>query len=420
MKRSIAVSDLALLGGTPVFDQALDWRWPPVDDSTAQKLQELYFSRRWSAFDDAEGLFAQAFASHHDAKHGIFTINGTVTLQCALGAYGIGAGDEVIIPPWTWYATAMAVHYVGAKPVFVDVDPNTLCIDPIKIEAAITSRTKAIIPVHLYGSMADMDRIMEIAKKHRLRVIEDCAHAHGGIWGARHIGSIGDVGSFSFQHTKTMGCADAGACITDNAEIAERIFRMKHIGYAPGEHPGNVRGGPPADLTCHNFRATAFPALILQEQLKSLDGRLDLYAERVRYLEARLRSSTRIRFQARGRRADRQGYYGWVMLFDDPSYADIPIAIIQKAIAAEGLSVLQTWNPVYRFVLFNLRPDTYRIDQPCLVTERLVPRTLWLLHAYLGYERHEVERIGDIIEKVMGNVDALRRHAKTMDAAVLA
>src|SRR6185503_12502827 len=138
--------------------------------------------------------------------------------------YGIGPGDEVIVPAVTWYATAMAPHYLGAKPVFVDVLPDTLCMDPEKVSAAITERTKAIVPVHLYGSMADMDRIMAIAKAHGLRVIEDCAHMHGGLWDGRHVGSIGDVGSFSFQHSKTMACADSGISITSDPEIADRLF----------------------------------------------------------------------------------------------------------------------------------------------------------------------------------------------------
>src|SRR3984957_11709791 len=178
------MSKLALLGGEPVLPQSLDWRafWPPADESTAKKLEELFYSRKWTAFDEMEGVFSQAFASYHGCRHGIFMVNGTVTLQCALGAYGIGPGDEVIVPALTWYATAMAAHYLGARAVFVDIDPKTLCIDPEKIEEAITDRTKAIIPVHLYGSIADMDRIMAIAKEHDLKVIEDCAQMHGGIW----------------------------------------------------------------------------------------------------------------------------------------------------------------------------------------------------------------------------------------------
>jgi L-glutamine:2-deoxy-scyllo-inosose/3-amino-2,3-dideoxy-scyllo-inosose aminotransferase len=410
---------LALLGGQPVFELPLDssTMWPPVDELTAKKLQDLYYSRKWTAFDETEGIFAQAFAAHHGARHGIFTINGTVTLQCALGACGIGPGDEVIVPAMTWYATAMAAHYLGAKPVFVDVDPETLCIDPDKIRAAITERTKAIIPVHLYGSMADMDRIMAIAKEHRLRVIEDCAQMHGGVWNGKRVGSIGDVGSFSFQHSKTMGCSEGGICITSDEELAERIFRMKQIGYGPGEHPGNVRHGPPPGLLCYPFRATAFPALILHEQLKTLNPRLERYGKAARYLEDRLQQSTKIRFQKRGQKADLQGYFGWVMMFDHPSYGDIPLTVLKKAICAEGLPVMPTRDPVYRFILFNLKPEAYRIDQECLVTERVIPRILWLLHCFLGLDMDKLEKVADAIEKVVSNVAELRAYARDTTAA---
>ncbi|WP_161965833.1 DegT/DnrJ/EryC1/StrS family aminotransferase [Steroidobacter cummioxidans] len=414
------MSNLALLGGRPVFECPLELSsiWPPTDEVTAGKLQELYFSRRWTAFHDAEPAFTEAFAAHHGARYGIFTVNGTVTLQCALGAYGIGPGDEVIVAPLTWYATAMAVRHVGACPVFVDIEPDTLCIDPDKIANAITERTKAIIPVHAYGSMADMDRIMAIARRHGLRVIEDCAHMHGGIWDGKGIGSIGDVGSFSFQQTKTMSSGEGGICITNDFDTADRLFRMKQIGYGFGELPREAKSGPPRDLTCYNFRATAFHSVILSEQLMSLDSRLERYRKAVRYLEDRLGQSTRIRFQVPGRKADRQGYFGWVMLFDDPMYADIPVGVIHAAIKAEGLTLIPGEGPIYRFILFNLGPEEYRIDQPCPVTERACSRMLWVLHAYLGLDRTHIERIADAIEKVISSPDELRRYARSLPAGV--
>jgi dTDP-4-amino-4,6-dideoxygalactose transaminase len=408
------MAKLALLGGQPMFEQALDFRtiWPPVDESTAKKLYDLYLSRHWSAFDEAEPAFTQAFAEHHGAKYGIFTINGTVTLHCALAAYGIGPGDEVIVPPLTWYATAIAVRHVGAIPVFVDIEPDTLCIDPEKIAAAITERTKAIIPVHAYGSMADMDRIVAIAKRHGLRIIEDCAHMHGGIWNGQGIGTLGDVGSFSFQTTKTMSSGEGGICITNDAEAADRIFRIKQIGYGYGELPRQAKSGPPPGLLCYNFRATAFHPLILHEQLKSLDSRLERYGEVVRYLEGRLKQSTKIRFQKPGRKADRQGYFGWVMMFDDPAYADIPVDAIHKALQAEGVPAFRAEGPIYRFILFNCEPGTYRIDQSCSVTEQACSRILWLLHAYLGLDDGQIARIADAVEKVMSNLDDVRSYAK--------
>ena len=402
------MSKLALLGGAPVFDKPLSAPWPPVDEVTAKKLVELYYSREWTAFHSTEKRFAEAFASHHDARFGIFTVNGTVTLESALSIFSIGPGDEVIVPALTWCATAMAVHYVGATPVYVDIDPTTLCIDPDKFEAAITARTRAVIPVHLYGSMADMERVMDIARRHGLRVIEDCAHSHGGIWDGKHVGSIGHVGSFSFQHSKTMACADAGISITSDPDAADHLFRSKQIGYRDGEGSANVQSGPPSGLMCHNYRATAFPALILHEQLKTLDERLDTYGKAALYLEARLKDRTHVRIQARGRKASRQSYFGWVMMLDHPDYLGIPAALFKSAIEAEGMRLTPTWRPVYKFVLYNMPPESYRIPEPCTVTERVGPRVLWMLHAYLGLPMPEIERIGDVLEKVFLNIDSLR------------
>ncbi len=410
------MSQLALQGGAPVLGAPLLWWdfWPPVEDTTEQRLVELYRSRRWTAFDEGERHFADAFAELHGARHGVFMMNGTVTLQCALGAYGIGPGDEVIVPALTWQATAMAAQYVGATPVFVDVEPDTLCLDPEQVRAALTNRTKAIIPVHLYGSMVDMDRLMILARANELRVIEDCAHAHGGIWAGQGIGSIGDVGSFSFQQTKTMACAEGGICITSDPAAAERMFRMKHIGYGPDQLQGQADDGPPEGLTCYPFRATGFQREILVEQLAGLPARLERYGQATAYLERRLSEVTRIRFQARGRRADRQGYYGWVMLFDDPAYADISIDLIQKAVAAEGVPLLPTWGPVYGHALYNAPISSYRLPNPCPVTEHTGRRALWLMHAYLGLDDAHLAKIAEAIEKVLWHADDLRALAKAV------
>src|SRR3569833_403963 len=341
---------LAVLGGKPVLEQPLEWRtfWPPVDESPGKALQELYYSRQWTAFDAAEPAFAQAFAAHHGASYGIFTVNGTVTLQSALAALGVGPGDEVIVSPLTWCSTAIAVRHVGVVTVFVDIEPHSLCIDPGKIEVAITERTRAIIPVHAYGSMADMDRIMDIARRHDLKVIEDCAHMHGGVWNGKGVGTLGDVGSFSFQMCKVMSSGEGGICITNDPDLADRIFRAKQIGYGVGYVPSQARSGPPPGLLCNNFRATAFHAVILHEQLKGLDALLTRYDLALRHLEDRLLEPTKLRFQSPGRRATRQGQFGWFMLFDDPAYADIPVATIQRALAAEGLPTGRAEGPIYR------------------------------------------------------------------------
>jgi len=151
---------LAISGGEKTFAKPVKLpSWPPVYPETAEELKKVYLSGKWSFNGPQEQLFSRKFAEYNGAEYGIFMANGTVTLECALLALGIGKGDEVIVPSLTWMATAMAAVYVGATPVFVDIEEDTLCLDPEKLEKAITPKTKAVIPVHLYGSMADMERI---------------------------------------------------------------------------------------------------------------------------------------------------------------------------------------------------------------------------------------------------------------------
>ena len=192
---------LAIKGGSPLKDfKNFPWpTWPVWDENEEKALISVLNSGIWSYNGPKEMEFNKLFAEFTGTKYAISAVNGTVTLQLALEALGIGIGDEVIIPGITWQATAATVVDVNAMPILVDVCEDTWCIDPSEIIKAITPRTKAIIPVHLYGSFADMDAVMEIAEKYNLAVIEDCAHKHGGEWNGKKAGSIGDIGSFSFQ-----------------------------------------------------------------------------------------------------------------------------------------------------------------------------------------------------------------------------
>ena len=171
--------------------------------------------------------FEEKFAEFVGAKYGIATSSGTTALHVALLACGIKEGDEVITTPFSFAATGNSILYTGAKPVFVDIDPKTFNIDPNKIEDAITEKTKAIMPVQLYGQAADMDKINEIAKKHDLYVIEDAAQAHGSMYKDSKVGSIGDLACFSFYPTKNMTTSEGGMITTNDKELAEkaRIFR---------------------------------------------------------------------------------------------------------------------------------------------------------------------------------------------------
>jgi len=405
---------LAICGGTPVCKDGLSSPpWPPVTEKTAQRLMEVYRSRQWSFNSPAEQEFQRAYADYHDAKHGIFMSNGTTTLESALAVCGIGEGDEVIVPALTWMATAMAVHYVGATPIFVDIEPTTLCMDPAKAAAAVTDKTRAIIPVHIYGSMADLEKLQMICDKHDLVMIEDCAHMQGGKWNGRGVGSWGKVGSFSFQQSKTVASGEGGICITNDDEIAERIFCYKHIGYHSGNTQGSATQGPPEGLVCRNYRGTAFEATILLEQVELLEQRMKTYAANARRLGSVIDSLEGVRVQSPGRLATVQGYYAFVLILDSGPLASVSCKRIWEAAAAEGLSMGATYGPVYKHQLYNMPGDTYRIDQPCTVADTVATNNAVLFqHQWLASDLKTIDAIGEVIVKIVANADDLVKLAK--------
>lgn len=224
--------------------------------------------------------FEEEFAKYVGAKYGIATNSGTSALHVALLAAGIGEGDEVITTPFTFAATGNSILYTGARPVFVDIDPETFTIDPAKIEEAITDKTKAIMPVQLYGQAADMEPIMKIAKEHDLIVIEDAAQAHGATFNGQKVGSMGDMSCFSFYPTKNMTTSEGGIITTDDEDLAEqaRIFRA---------HGASVRYHH--DAIGYNFRMTDISAAIGLAQMEKIDEFNDKRIENAAYLNEGLK-----------------------------------------------------------------------------------------------------------------------------------
>jgi len=229
--------------------------------------------------------FEREFAKYCGVKYSVATANGTVALHLALKALGIGKGDEVIVPTLTFVATANAVTYCGAKPVFVDSHPKYWCINPEKIEEKITPRTKAIIPVHLYGHPCDMDRIMEIARNYNLYVIEDAAEAHGAEYKGRKVGSFGDISCFSFYGNKIITTGEGGMCLTNNDELAERMRNLRDHAMSKNRRYWHETIG-------FNYRMTNLQAAIGVAQLKKLDEFIEKkrqiakwYAEELKELE---------------------------------------------------------------------------------------------------------------------------------------
>jgi len=209
------------------------------------------------------GLFEQEFATYCGVKYGIGVNSGTDALFLGCLACGIGKGDEVITPTYTYIATSLGISMAGAKPVFVDIDEETYNIDVSKIEKAITKKTRAILPVHLYGHPADMDSIMQIARKHKLKVIEDCAQAHGALYKNKKAGSFSDAACFSFYPTKNLGAfGDGGMVITNSKEIKDRMLLLRDYG-RKGRYEHIIKG--------YNSRLDTLQAAILRVKLKHLD-----------------------------------------------------------------------------------------------------------------------------------------------------
>ena len=277
------------------------------------------------------GRFAEAFARFHDCEHGLCVANGTVSLEIALEAAGVEAGSEVVVPAYTFEATAAAVLFAGCVPVFADITPDTYCLDPAALEAAIGPRTRAVIPVHLGMRFADLDAIGAIADRHHLAVIEDCAHAHGGQWRGRGAGSWGIAGSFSFQTSKLMTAGEGGIVITSDARVLDRLFALANCGR---QRPGRAADTP---VIGHNYRMTDLQAAILEVQLGRLEAQHERRNRNVARFERALAAIDGLEPLAADPRITRQAAYQIVLRYSAPRFDDLPREAFVAALEAEGV-----------------------------------------------------------------------------------
>lgn len=394
-------------------------------------MQRVLESGSWGGYpapNTEAQRFNAAFASYVGARHAIAAANGTVTLKIALRAMGIGAGDEVIVPSLTWIATAGAAAYLNAVPVFADVDPDTLCIDPRSVAELITEKTRAVIAVHLAGTMADVDALKSLCASKDLRFIEDCAHAHGATWRTRsgnasidrRAGSFGDAGSFSFQSSKLMTAGEGGAITCDSDELAERCQSLVNCGR---KEPGysNFEGV----MFGWNDRLTEYQAALLSAQLLRLEGQHERRALNVAHLEKRLAQHPELglALQKRDPRVVRPTFYQVVLLYDSAAWKGLRRDRFVEAMEAEGVPCdgsFYTPIPDRTGEIFPLRAAEYPSIRErygdALQSEHVrcpnasraaYERTVWLHHAlFLGTPR-DVDDIVDAVLKIRENVDAL-------------
>lgn len=369
---------LAIQGGVPVYDvKSRPWPvWPISDGTELSLLKEVLDSRVWSYNGPKELEFIRRWKAFTGSDHVFLVANGTVSIQLALEACGIGYGDEVIVPGLTWQATAAAVLDVNAVPVLVDVEEDTWCLDPVKFEQAITERTKAVIPVHLYGNMADMDAVLSIARKHGLRVIEDAAHKHGACWRGVAAGTLGDIGSYSLQLSKILTAGEGGILTAQDAQIAGRLDALRNCGRRPSNlivDKGAGQYGEVGDfIQSGNYRITEFQAAVLLAQFARMEQQNAVRDKNARMLDAMLSKLPGISTMRDDPRETRRAYFKYAFRYDE-GQVGIPVDRFRSALSAElGLKVESCYQPLNNCSLYrphtkqrhNLNPEYWKAIDP--------------------------------------------------------
>ena len=335
------MSKLAINGGTPVRTESFPAR-PIYDQRELFALQDVLESRHWSS---APNIFPddlstskvcqleEQFASYHGCRFGVATGGGTQALYLAYVAAGLRPGDEVILPPDTFIATASPVLQLGAVPVFADVDPETLCIDPEAIEGAITERTKLIVPLHQGGYPADMDRIMEIAEKYGLKVVADAAHAHGAEWRGEKVAGLSDLSAFSLQQDKAVTCGEGGIVVTNDEKAYEQCYILHNDGR------GMQNEGRTMTIVVQgwNFRMSEFQAALMLAQLERLDALLERKNHNAETLGNGLAEIGGLAWPRVDDRITCQSYVYPRLRYDPAAFDDLPIESLAQALTAEGI-----------------------------------------------------------------------------------
>ncbi len=404
---------LALLGGKPAKTASFPV-WPQYDQKEEQALMEVLHSGVWWRTPGTKTLqFEQEFAAYQQTRYGIACTNGTAALEIVMAALGIGLGDEVIVPDFTFVATASAVLFAGALPVFVDIDPDTYCIDVNQIEAAITPRTRAVIAVHVAGHPADLDRLQEICRIHNLFLIEDCAHAHGSEWKGKRVGGFGAAGTFSFQASKLMTAGEGGMIVTDNEDLAVRLRSVHDCGRMPGRwfYAHYMYGS--------NYRLSEWQGAVLLQQLSRLDEQAAVRTRNAAYLNKALAEIEGIRPQKLDERVTRHGQYCYIFHYDPRSFSGLSCEKFIEALNAEGIPTQASYPPLHRLDVFTngefrrrllsehvaSSPDFTKASYP--VSDDAAENTVWLVHRTLLGTEEDTAEIVEAVRKI-------QRHAKEL------
>jgi perosamine synthetase len=413
---------LALLGGKPLRTKAWQ-KWPIWNPETDEKrVVDSIRSGVWSRAGIANEFEAE-WAKTLGVKRSITVANGTNALIVALHEMNIGAGDEVIVPPYTFIATISAVLLNGAIPVFVDIDRETFQIDPDKIEAKITSRTKAILPVHILGLPCDMDHIMAIAKKHKLLVLEDACQAHMAEYDHKKVGTIGDAGCFSFQNSKNLPIGEGGAIVSNDEKFIDKCFSYTNYGY-PYRTSVNVVG-PGSAMLGTKVRTSEYASAIGLSLLKHLEAQTATRNENADYLKAQIAKIPGILPYKLYDKVTRAAYHLFPFRFQKQDFKGLSREKFLNALRAEGIpcssgytsllemgfikDAFESKNFKRMYTKAELDYNKYLKNNQCPNNDILCGEAVWLTQNMLLGGKSDMDDIASAIAKIYKNADELNK-----------
>lgn len=399
------MSALAKYGGTPYKVNPFP-QWPVYDKNEFMNLSEVLESRNWWRVSGNKVTeFERKFAEFQDCKYCLGVTNGTNALELALSVLGIGTGDEVIVPAMTFISTGLAVINCDAIPVLVDIDRDTLCMLPDKFEQAITDKTKAVIPVHMAGNACQIEQICKIAKEHGIKVIEDAAHAHGGEYNNKRLGSFGDMAIFSFQNGKLMTCGEGGALLTNNNELYEKAYLIQDVGRPKGDklYRHVIRGA--------NYRMNEFQAAILLAQMQRVDEYNKLRDSRAQLLDSLLREVDGILPQGRSGDTNIITHYMYMFYYDKAYFANQSREEFVECLNAEGIPACVCFpvlsdTEFFKDNDFNGRNVVYDIKSESDISnsKKAASGIIWLHHRTLEGTQDDIKDIVGAIKKIQEKI----------------
>ena len=411
----------ALLGGKPARSGGFP-SWPLVAENDEKALLDVLRSRKWtrSYGGQVANRFEEAYAKVTGAKHCIAVANGTSALFASLGALGVSPGDEVILPPYTFVATLNVVLLQYALPIFVDTDPETFQIDAKKIGAAITDRTTALLPVHIGGNVADLDTILAVARPRKLPVVEDACQAHLAEWRGRKVGTWGDTGCFSFQASKNWNCAEGGAVLCNDAELAEKVYAFHN-----NCRPRNISGYNFTYLGSRstNLRLTDFQAALLLSQMERVEDQSQRRTENAQYLTSMLKEIPGILPAKQHDGCTRNAYHLYMLRYQAEQFGGLPRAKFLKALSAEGIPCMAGYSPLNKepFVKATLQTRAYQKIYPpevlknweertqCPANDQLCQEGVWFAQTMFLGPRGDMDHIAEAIRKIHAHAAELAK-----------